>query len=259
MFRHGEVTCNYLCPIIHFKFQDQKVPGIFPYVKDPKEAISGCKAILPHGCFVRYSLSYRSDWTLDSTHLNVDVNDGWQYAKSFDDPDDQWSAELPPALERLFSRYSVFSPSLGVSPSSSSLRQEHASQSQFTWVRRRRWVRIMRRRLDITPLPFMQPDGSMCRITANGTLVPLAQDDAYDPEGGQELGAMPHSYLSFTQDYVARARYLAGSPRGTDNDSVDEATSAADVRKSIAKLEQAALELRAGMLSECLSILHFDY
>ncbi|KAF8528769.1 hypothetical protein BU17DRAFT_37329 [Hysterangium stoloniferum] len=190
-----------------------------------------------------------SDWTLDSTHPKVDVNEGWQYAKSFDDPDDQWSAEPPPTLERLLSRYNVLSPSLGSGASSTSSRREGINQSQSAWVRRRRWVRVMRRRLDIPLLPFMQPDGSMYHVTTDGTLVPL-QDDSYDPDGGQELGVMPQSYLSLTQDYVARARYLAGSPRGTDSDSVNEVVSAADVRQSIAKLERAVLELRTGMLSD---------
>jgi len=108
----------------------------------------------------------------------------------------------------------------------------------------------MRRRLDIAPLPFMQPDGAMYQVTSNGVLVPFVQDDTFDPEGGQELGSMPQSYLSFTQDYVSRARYLAGSQQGNGLESVGGVISAADVRKSITKLERAVLELRAGMLGK---------
>jgi len=96
----------------------------------------------------------------------------------------------------------------------------------------------------------MEPDGSMYQLTGTGSLVPFIEDDVFDPDGGQELGSMPQSYLSFTQDYVSRARYLAGSRHGNDLDSVDSVSSAADVRKSIAKLERAVLELRAGMLGK---------
>ncbi|KAF8493508.1 hypothetical protein JB92DRAFT_2750329 [Gautieria morchelliformis] len=190
-----------------------------------------------------------SDWTLDSTHPKVDVQDGWQYANTFDDPDDRWSAEMPPALERLLSRSGVISPTLGSASSfvSQSAPNGHVNgPAQLSWVRRRRWVRVMRRRLDIPPLPFMEPDGSMYQVSGNGVLVPFVHDDPFDPDGGQELGSMPQSYLSFTQDYVSRARYLAGSPHDNDLNSVENTSTPADVRKIITKLERAVLELRAG-------------
>ena len=209
---------------------------------------------------------FRSDWTLDSTHPKVDVHEGWQYANTFDDPDDQWSADMPPALERVLSRSGVMSPALGSASSfvshSSPNRQANgrASPAQLSWVRRRRWVRVMRRRLDIPPLPFMEPDGSMYQVTSNGVLVPFIQDDSFDPDGGQELGSMPQSYLSFTQDYVSRARYLAGSPHDNDLSSFEGTVTPADARKSIAKLERAVLELRAGMLGKfSLHDLHRTY
>lgn len=99
----------------------------------------------------------------------------------------------------------------------------------------------------------MQPDGAMYQVTSSGTLVPFSQDDTFDPEGGQELGSMPQSFLSFAQDYVSRARYLAGSQHGSDLESVGSIISPADVRKSIVKLERAVLELRAGMLGKLIS------
>lgn len=40
--------------------------------------------------------SYRSDWTLDITHPGVDAEEGWQYAQSFSDPEEEWTAEQPP-------------------------------------------------------------------------------------------------------------------------------------------------------------------
>jgi hypothetical protein len=186
------------------------------------------------------------------------VHEGWQYANTFDDPDDQWSAEMPFALERVLSRSGVMNPALGGASSfvGQSGPNGHAngrtSPAQLSWVRRRRWVRVMRRRLDIPPLPFMEPDGSMYQVTSDGALVPFLQDDSFDADEGQELTSMPQSYLSFTQDYVSRARYLAGSPHDNELDAGDGASSPAGIRKSIAKLERAVLELRAGMLGKFL-------
>lgn len=176
----------------------------------------------------------------------MDVNEGWQYAHSFDDAEDKWSAEPPPPLERLLSGSGVMT--VGLSASSS--RSNSASRTPATqaWVRRRRWVRVMRRRLDIPPLPFLGPDGAMYQLCENGSLVPHINDarsDSYEFDG-HELGTMPPSFLSVSQDYVARSRYLAGTPSTTDP-SVN-LTSAADVRRAISKLERAVMELRTGML-----------
>ncbi|GJJ07266.1 hypothetical protein Clacol_001466 [Clathrus columnatus] len=188
---------------------------------------------------VERSHFWLSDWQLDSTHPKVDVMEGWQYARSFDDPDDQWVSEIPAALERALTRYSALSPGLS-SPSSSS--SSRASQTQHTWVRRRRWVRVMRRRLDMPPLPYMGPDGGLYLISDHGMLIPR-QDEAYDPEGGQELGPVPR----WNDDYVTRARYLAGPPPDNEADGTNDLL---EVRRSISKLERAVLELRAGMLGD---------
>ncbi|KAI8919228.1 hypothetical protein DFJ77DRAFT_267138 [Powellomyces hirtus] len=59
-----------------------------------------------------------SDWRVDTKHPRVDAVDGWQYAKTFDDPDMQWLA----------------------APIGSVLN---------TWVRRRRWIRVRKRRADV--------------------------------------------------------------------------------------------------------------
>lgn len=127
-------------------------------------------------------------------------------------------------------------------------RRTSASSTRSTqaWVRRRRWVRVLRRRLDIEALPFLQPDGNLYHLDADGTMVPyfeeaLSDDDAVD---GQELSFMPASALT-SRDYVAKARYLVGSH--AENGS---SATAADVRRVIAKLERATTELRQGLLSE---------
>ncbi|KAJ7228783.1 FYVE-domain-containing protein, partial [Mycena pura] len=194
-----------------------------------------------------HSPSLRSDWTLDVTPPGVDAEEGWQYAHHFSDPDDQWMAEKPPQLERALAGTGIVSSGLGSSssrrgsPSSSS-----NSRSSLTWVRRRRWVRVLRRRLDISPLPFLEPDGAMYHLDADGTLIPFvdeALNDSHDGDG-QELGAMRATFMSSAQDYVARARYLVG----TQPDSNPE--SAVEARRAIAKLERATMELRQGLLGD---------
>lgn len=188
----------------------------------------------------------------------MDIEEGWQYAHSFEDPEDQWSGEPPPQLERLLSG----SGTMTVGLSGSTGRQGSSSNMSGAqkWVRRRRWVRVMRRRLDIPPLPFMEPDGGMYMLTADGTLIPFVEEcvEGGSQDGdGRELGTMPASFLSVSQDYVARARYLAGTHHGSETPGYGDEASAADVRRAIAKLERAVMELRTGMLGEILFNLHF--
>ena len=197
------------------------------------------------------SAVFRSDWTLDVTHPGVDAQDGWQYAHTFNDPDDQWVSEPPPQLERLLTGSGAVAVGLGGSSRSRSSSRASTSSGAHphgpqTWVRRRRWVRVMRRRLDIPPLPFLQPDGAMYHLV-EGQLIPYIEHDGSDFGGsdGQEMGAMPSSGLS-SQDYVARARYLVGTPQTDENDT----GSALEARRMIAKLERATNELRQGILSE---------
>lgn len=181
----------------------------------------------------------------------MDAEEGWQYAQSFNDPEDQWLAEQPPQLGRLLSGNGVVTAGLG-SPSRSSSRAASGSSSANpqSWVRRRRWVRVMRRRLDIPPLPFMEPDGAMYHWAADGSMIPYVEEDHSDiADGeGQELGAMQSTPLSSAQDYVARARYLVGN-QSHDASSSDDTVSAVDARRGIAKLERATTELRQGLLS----------
>ena len=107
----------------------------------------------------------------------------------------------------------------------------------------------MRRRLDIPPLPFMQPDGGMYLLDPDGVLIPYGEhhEDDFGDSDGQELGFMPNSGIPSSQDYVARARYLAGTQHG-DADSVITSGSALEARRAIAKLERATTELRQGIL-----------
>jgi len=136
--------------------------------------------------------------------------------------------------------------SRGRSDSVSSTNSARLSQ---TWVRRRRWVRIMRRRLDIPPLPFLEPDGAMYHLDVEGMLIPYIEDNSGDSDegDGQELGAMSSTFFSSAKDYVARSRYLVGA-QSPYSDTNGTSVSAIEVRRAIAKLERATMELRQGIL-----------
>ncbi|EIW82417.1 hypothetical protein CONPUDRAFT_72656 [Coniophora puteana RWD-64-598 SS2] len=179
-----------------------------------------------------------SDWTLETSHPGVHVEDGWQYAHSFNAPEDSWTAEQPPQLEQL------------LNGSSSSLIASGINGSA-RGSPRRRWVRVLRRRLDVSPMPFLQPDGAYYHLAADGTLIPYINDhqsEYDDGDGdGQELRAMPSNMMSSAQDYVARARYLVGNSRTAE---AGENMSAVEVRRAIAKLERATSELRQGILAD---------
>ncbi|KAJ3573339.1 hypothetical protein NP233_g2492 [Leucocoprinus birnbaumii] len=192
-----------------------------------------------------------SDWTLDVTHPGVDAEEGWQYAQSFDDPDERWTGERSSQLERILTGSGVVAAGFGGSSSrNASLSSPIPGRIAPTWVRRRRWVRIMRRRLDIPPLPYLEPDGVMYHLDSDGTLIPYVEEQQQEggESEGQELGAMSSTFFSSAQDYVGRARYLVGNSHHDDEET--NSISAIDVRRVIAKLERATEELRTGILSE---------
>ncbi|KAI0265184.1 FYVE zinc finger-domain-containing protein [Gloeopeniophorella convolvens] len=198
---------------------------------------------------VERSHFWLSDWTLDVTLPGVDAETGWQYAQSFDDPDDRWTPEPPARLERLLTGGSAVT-ALSASGSGGSSRSRPGSTSSHSWVRRRRWVRVMRRRLDIPPLPFLAPDGGYYHWLPDGTMVSFESTiNDFGESEGQELGAVPSNPLASAQDYVARARYLAGTQAG-EPETVDQLNSAVEARRAIAKLERATTELRQGVLSD---------
>ncbi|OBZ76329.1 hypothetical protein A0H81_03981 [Grifola frondosa] len=92
--------------------------------------------------------------------------------------------------------------------------------------------------------------GAMYHLAADGTLIPYIEneDSDYGEGEGVELGAMQSTGFS-SQDYVARARYLAGSPYADSDDST-VGDDALEARRAIAKLERATTELRQGVLGD---------
>lgn len=137
----------------------------------------------------------------------------------------------------------------GSSVRNHSLSSNTPGRLQPNWVRRRRWVRIMRRRLDIPPLAFLEPDGAMYHVDSDGSLIPYVEESQASLSDGdeREMATMTSTFLSSAQDYVARARYLAGNQL-QDIDTNPQA-SAVDIRRAIVKVERATMELRQGILS----------
>ncbi|TFY82597.1 hypothetical protein EWM64_g1407 [Hericium alpestre] len=82
-----------------------------------------------------------------------------------------------------------------------------------------------------------EPPAQLERLLTGDTIDEYAGMDME----GQELGSMPSNPLTSAQDYVARARYLAGV--NDDETEVNlEANSAIEARRAIAKLERATTE-----------------
>ncbi|KAF8351322.1 hypothetical protein F5887DRAFT_936941 [Amanita rubescens] len=207
---------------VRLPFRD--APWIFP---EPSKPEKQTPATGDHSHF------WLSEWIVDVTHPKVDVKDGWQYAHHFTDADEQWTAEKPLSLQRVLKDGGVVASSV---------------RTVQNWVRRRRWVRIMRRRIDIPPLPFLQADGDMYHLASDGTLIPYVDEKSQD-DGGKELGPIAPTFLPSAQDYVARARYLVGN-QTSDGDADYPSSTAAELRLSVFKLEDATAELRRGILDD---------
>lgn len=127
-----------------------------------------------------------SSWTIDlSSPLSSPV-DGWSYSQSFETPSHEWQPSLP----------------FG------------APGNANKWVRRRRWVRLMKRRVDLKGWGFLDTS---------------ARDNG---------------------DYRAKAQSIIDQHRRQEAAEDDERTEEARSRKSIIALERAAQELRSGIESD---------
>ncbi|KAL9936202.1 hypothetical protein V8E36_005044 [Tilletia maclaganii] len=218
-----------------------------------------------------------SDWQLDFSHPMVSIDDstgdgqgGWQYAPSFDTPDERWCAEIPPPLGRLLEGKGLGSsvtravassagalPIIGSGSSSSATaatdgdRDREATPPGSGWVRRRRWIRVMRRRLDIE---FGDELEAAERIIISPSTFSTPSDLlAMSPAAlrAQDIARSEAARLGSEADYVARARTLAGGGVGaglTPADVLGQSRDEADART--ARLELAVAELRANAFSD---------
>jgi hypothetical protein len=125
---------------------------------------------------------------VDLSSADTEPEQGWQYATSFNA--EVWAAEMPEAVREL----------LAGSQSSTD-----SNGNKQKWVRRRRWARIMRRRLDIPDWGFNdRKDGKQQdrSAVAEGKMSQLQESKALS-ELEDRSGAV--------QDYLQRAKYFAGS------------------------------------------------
>ncbi|RUS35352.1 FYVE zinc finger-domain-containing protein [Jimgerdemannia flammicorona] len=107
-----------------------------------------------------------TDWQIDYTDPHVDTNSGWQYARTFEEPDEAWVHMAP--------------------------------SSGFGWVRRRRWIRVMKRRMDL--------------INGSG-------GENTQQENTEEEEAIQQEQESSGMDYIERAEVVLmnGKKRDTTN------------------------------------------
>lgn len=178
-----------------------------------------------------------SDWVIDTTDLSSSTNDGWSYATSFDAPIEEWNSELSNELLEAL--------------------ENNGFVGGGKFVRRRRWVRVMRRRLDIPNWGFIGESNSR-----------EENEIEMEEEMGESSGRVePNS----DADYLVKALFLAGelhsrTTRLSSNSSIKSGKTAildeegpedgrgdlnrSELRKVVARLERATNELRIGMLTD---------
>ncbi|CAO1614422.1 unnamed protein product [Parajaminaea phylloscopi] len=197
------------------------------------------------------------EWQIDRTHPQVDAQDGWQYARSFDSADDQWYAQVPAPLARLIEgkglgaslTRAITATSLPAADFGSSAANRENDAVPTGWVRRRRWIRVMRRRLDIefgddleaAELSSLSVSAGALHSNLTTAILTDAEQDAR-----RECEA-----LGTTADYVARAKALAGqNAQGsvTPADLLEEDVQV--IRKRIARLELGINELRGSAFDD---------
>lgn len=200
-----------------------------------------------------------SDWQNDFTHPQVEAEQGWQYSASFDTPDERWVATAPPPLTRLLEgrglgqsvQRAVNNVVLASSGTASVAETEAVSSG---WVRRRRWVRVMRRRLDIEigdDLEAMeQASLNAMATTASATAGSSLLTSASIYEAQQE-GRLAAQQLGPDADYLARSQSMAGTVDGETPIIGQDGDRHTDLlKKQIVRLELAVSELRQHAFSD---------
>lgn len=189
-----------------------------------------------------------SDWQTDLTHPLVDAEQGWQYSTSFDTPEERWISTPPPLLARLLEgrglSQSVQRAVTGVvlATSGNVTEMDTTESTRLDWVRRRRWVRVMRRRLDIEFNDELE-------FAEQASLILTSSSSQHDGRGGgyltsasiieaQQEAMSDAEALGSNADYVARSKIMAGRVSQLDQQN-EEA-----VKRQIARLQIAISELR---------------
>ncbi|KAI7886968.1 FYVE-domain-containing protein [Lichtheimia hyalospora FSU 10163] len=142
-----------------------------------------------------------TDWQIDYSDPRVDPTSGWQYARSFDDADHVWTPVAP--------------------------------TSGYGWVRRRRWVRVMKRRMDLVKGNLREDD-----------------DDTNLPNDAT-------MYVELQKDYLEQAEELVQNAKDDNNEATTTTESTDVTARTIRKLtselrvyEEAIQMLLAGIKTD---------
>lgn len=186
-----------------------------------------------------------SEWQIDRTHPQVDPIDGWQYAQSFDAPEEAWSAQTPPQLGRLLEGKGLGSTLTRALAGQSSTAGFGTDEDAVPtdWVRRRRWIRVMRRRLDIEFGDGLE--------AAEIDTVQAGEDRVASEQASAARQAQSDlDKLSSTASYLDRAQALAGHQDREQVTPADMLADPATIPGQVVRLEMAIGELRASAFED---------
>ncbi|KAG1224027.1 hypothetical protein G6F35_004284 [Rhizopus arrhizus] len=124
-----------------------------------------------------------TDWQIDYSDPRMDSNSGWQYARSFDEADESWTPVAP--------------------------------SSGYGWVRRRKWIRVMKRRMDLLK--------------------------------GNHLGNVMHDEQD---DYLSKAEDIVQNSKLDSTISIDTTSQVQQLTIELRALEEAVQVLRAGIKND---------
>ncbi|KAJ1925958.1 hypothetical protein IWQ60_004219 [Tieghemiomyces parasiticus] len=114
-----------------------------------------------------------TDWSLDTTHPQVNPDDGWQYARAFYLPDAYWIPEPKAVLLNALPPTDLVDSSVARQAFPWTLPEGTILPpvTNNSWVRRRRWVRVMKRKVDLAQMlatPHTHHEGATNGGGANG-------------------------------------------------------------------------------------------
>ena len=131
-----------------------------------------------------------TDWQIDYSDPRIDPTSGWQYARSFEDADEAWTPVTP--------------------------------TSGYGWVRRRIWVRVMKRRMDLNK--------------------------------GSHIGG---SHQIEQDDYLCQAEDIVQNSKSEENPTA-ATSNIQQLTLELRALEEAVQLLRAGIKSRCRLCMRVD-